>query len=76
MIRVNSSDCLLHPFIKRVQAVVFPVGRLVNGVVARHPSVVLEILRGRVNEKPVGNAQTKTGRLTSARCSQILIVLS
>lgn len=47
MVWVDRSDGLLDAFVKGDEARVLAVGRFVEGVVARHPGVVLVVLRRR-----------------------------
>ena len=50
--RIHRPDRLLDPIVKRVEAVVLPIGGLVDGVVPRDPSVVFVVLRQSVSRRP------------------------
>ena len=73
MIRVNSANGFLRAFVEPEQSDMLLIGRLVERVVPRYPSVVLVMLRPR--RRHLLNDQGDK-MLTRARCSQMTMVRS
>jgi hypothetical protein len=57
--RIHRPDCLLDPIVEGVETMILPIGGLVDGVVARDPSIALVVLHRSVNRRPRAPCMTQ-----------------